>query len=202
MRRLFLPALALLTVFLPSCAYMQTHKNIEEAGRRYKGYQLEKPTQLLRSDGTWYIAATPAEYRLKHDIIHDNVFRKTNEPTMELQATQPGTAYHALSAHTATVLLRADGYAESHTLAREITQNPGPWLTSLPHATPHRVKAHIAGEENTAITYAPTPEKLSPGYRILSGLDLVVVDVPGTLLYNVAVPFIAPFVFFHEFLSE
>ncbi len=202
MRRLvpFLLALSL----LPSCAYMQTHKNVKELGRSYSGYKLDKPQQLFRSGNTWYVAATPAEYRLKHDAIHDNVFHKTHEPTMTLLAElSESPSYHALSDDTATILLRSDGYADNATLGREVTTNPQAWRSSLPSGTTiHPVKASIAGEASAAITHDPQPAELPLSYRLLSGLDFVFVDIPGTLLYNVAVPVILPFAFFHDFLSD
>ncbi len=200
----FLPALLAAVCLLPSCAYMQTHKNVREAGRSYKGYQLQKPQQLHRAGNTWYIEAVPAEFRLSHEIVHDNVFRKTNEPEMKLtRESCEATAYHALSAGSAAVLLREDGYADAEVISRELMESPLPWLSTLPHASStHSVKADVVGKESTAITYAPTPAEPPLGYQILSGIDLVLVDAPGTVIYNVAVPFMAPFVFFYEFLSE
>ncbi len=200
--RLALALLAAATL-LPSCAYMQTNKNVREMGRSYQGYKLTRPQHIYRSGNTWYVAATPATYRLSHDIMHDNVFRKTNDPTMELQSEEATTiAYHAISADTAAILLREDGYAEGTTIAREIMASSTPWLDALPHASAHAVKAQLAGEADTAITYSPQPAEVPFSYRVLSGLDFLLVDIPGTTIYNVAVPFIAPFVFFREFLSE
>ncbi len=201
LRHLWLALLA--ASLLPSCAYMQTHKNVRAMGRSYQGYKLTHPQHIYRSGDTWYVAATPATYRLSHDIVHDNVFRKTNEPVMELQSEVPTTlAYHAISADTAAILLREDGYAETSTIAREITTHPSPWLDSLPGASAHAVKAHLKGDASTAITYSPQPAEVPFAYRVLGGIDFVLVDIPGTVIYNVAVPFIAPFVFFHEFLNE
>ncbi len=192
----------LAAAFLPSCAYMQTHKNVREQGQSYQGYQLTKPGHIYQSKGHWYIAATPATYRRTHDVVHDKVFRKTQPPVMELLTREPSAAYHRISPHTAAVLLRRDGYVDSTSLAHEVEQNATPWLTSLPHAAAHAVKAEVAGPESNAITYQPTPGEVPLRYRILSGLDLVFVDVPGTIAYNVAVPFIAPFIFFYEFLQN
>ncbi len=194
--------LALLPL-LPSCAYMQTHKNVEELGRTYQGYQLEKPRQLYRSGHTWYVAATPTEFRLTYPSVHDKVLRDSNAPQMTpLQPASTTPAYHSLSPHTATVLLRADGYADQESLAGEISRSSDPWLTSLPGASTHTVQAHIAGAPTTPITYDPTPAELPFRYRFLSGLDLVFIDAPGTLAYNIAVPFFLPFVFFYDFLNE
>ncbi len=196
-------ALASVLALLPSCAYMQTHKNVLEKGQSYKGHKLDKPRELFRSGNTWYVAATPAEYRLRYDFVHDNVFRKSHEPTMQLETLLADSpSFHAISADTAAVLLRSDGYADNATLAREVKESASPWLVSLPSASAHPVKAMVAGEDSVAITSSPAPEEVPFGYQVLSGLDLVFVDAPGTLLYNVAVPFIAPFVFFSEFLEE
>ncbi len=190
------------SLLLPSCAYMQTNKSVRELAKNYKGYKLEQPRQLYRSGGTWYVAATPAEYHLSHDFVHDNVFYKTNDPVMKLRETGTGTAYHAISASTATVLMRPDGYVDSAILAQELMESNSPWLSELPHATTHAVQAQLVGEEQTAITYSPDTAENAWLYQFLGGLDFLVVDVPGTVIYNVAVPFMAPFVFFHEFLSE
>ncbi len=191
------------TTLLPSCAYMQTHKNVREWGRSYHGHKLEKPTRLYRSGNSWYIAATPATYGLSHDVLHDNVFYKTNEPTMKLREEQTGTtAYHRLSASTATILLRSDGYADTETLARELAQSPEPWLDSLPHATTRPVVAELAGPDSAAVTGSPSPAQVPLSYKLLGNLDFVLIDVPGTVAYNVAVPVIVPFVFFYQFLNE
>jgi hypothetical protein len=37
---------------------------------------------------------------------------------------------------------------------------------------------------------------------VLAVVDKYTVDAVGTLGYNIAIPFMAPFVFFSEFLSE
>ncbi len=198
-----LAATLLLATLLPSCAYMQTNKNVEEQGRIFPGYSLEKPRQLHRVGDAWYVEATPADYRLHHDYVHDNVFRKTNEPEMKLLgATADSPAYHAISPHTAAVLLREDGYATSEALSKELSESTEPWLTSLPSSTTHTVKAQVEGTDTISITREPTPAEVPLGYRFLSKLDFLIVDIPGTVLYNMAVPVIAPFVFFSEFLEE
>ncbi len=201
MKPLSLIALAA-ALALSSCAYMQTHKNVSEMGSTYKGYQLHQPRQLYQSGGQWYVAAVPAEYRMSHDLVHDNIFRKTNEPTLKLVRAESSPAYHSISPSTAAVLLQENGYMDAATLAQEIHESHAPWLPSLPHATPHPVRAQFAGEPSAPVTSTRTPEQTPLVWKTLSGLDFVVVDIPGTVVYNVAVPFIAPFVFFYEFLSE
>ncbi len=198
-----LPLSLTLLAFLPSCAYVQTHKNVEEYGRTFPGHQLEKPAELYRSGSTWYLAATPATFRRHHDPIHDQVFRGTHEPHMQLLSlTADAPAYHAISPHTAAVLLRPDGYADTASLAAEISRTPSLWVSSLPNASCHKVQARVAGDKAVPLTTSPTPAEIPFGYRVLSGLDLLCIDAPGTVLYNVAIPVIAPFVFFSEFLSD
>ena len=46
------------------------------------------------------------------------------------------------------------------------------------------------------------PEKKPIWSRALGKADLVLVDFPATLVYNVAIPIMAPFVFFYEFTHE
>ncbi len=194
---------ALSLLLLPSCAYMQTHRNVREQGRVFPGYQLSKPDRVYRSGSSWFLAAAPATFRREYDPIHDPVLLQTGEPVMSLlQADANAPAFHPISPHTATVLLRADGYADTGSLCRELSQSPEAWRSSLPHASAHPVKALVAGEETLPVTLSPSPENPPFAYRFLSGVDLVFVDVPGTLVYNLAVPFIAPFKFFRDFLAN
>ncbi len=201
-KALWLLAAMLPAAMLPSCAYVQTNKNVRELGRGYPGYKLDKPQEIYRSGNSWYVAATPAEYRLSHDLVHDNVFRKTNEPEMVLRHAETGrVAYHKLSDSTADVLLRDDGYAETATIAHELAESTEPWVDSLPGARVQQTRAQVTGNASEAVTGQPTPAEVPLGYQVLSGVDFVVIDIPTTVAYNVAVPFIAPFVFFYEFLS-
>ncbi len=197
--RLLAPGLLLLVT---SCAYVQTHKNVEERERSYRGHHLTTPTAVYSRGGQWYLAALPADFRKHYPTVHDTVFQGQEEAHMRLVGKSGNTpAYQRISEGTARVLMREDGYAELQTLADELRSSPGEWKSSLPGAKAHPVRAQLVGEPAAII---PPTEKteLSFGTRALSSLAFTFVDVPGTVLYNVAIPLAAPVVFFRDFLSE
>lgn len=187
---------------------MQTHKNVKEMGSYYEGQQFLPPSQqtlsLYRRGDQWYIAAQAARFRLKYPAIYDSIFcTHDNAPRHQLiEGSQAGVVYHPLSAGTAAVLQRADGYADLDTLAEEIRMTPGEWTHTLPGAQRYPVRAQIHGEQAVSLLGKRRPEEIPLSRRILSNIDFVCVDIPGTLIYNVAIPVMAPFVFFHEFLKN
>ncbi len=187
---------------LSSCAYVQVHKNVEENGRSFAGHQFTTPAKVYQHKGQWFLAATPAEYRLQHPAVHDSIFQGQTETEMRLisQANEQ-VAYHPISAGTAKVLMREDGYADLQTLADELKSRPGNWLTELPGAAAHPIRAQLVGKP-VAITSGSTPEEPGFGSKALGSVVFVLVDVPGTLLYNVAIPIAAPIVFFRDFFAE
>lgn len=190
-------------VFLSSCAYMQTHKNIEETGREHTGYQLNSEMQLYRAGGDYYLAVEQQRLRMHYPAIYDSIFLiQNNEPEFIQIGNDQTRVYHKISAGTATVLQREDGYAELSVLSDELRNNDTGWLKTLPAgAQSCSIKADIAG---TATTWAEpgSGTEVSTSMQILSTLDEVIIDWPGTILYNLAIPVMAPFVFFHEFLDE
>lgn len=187
---------------------MQTHKNVKQMGSYYEGQQILPPSQqplfLYRRGKEWYIAAHAARFRLKYPVIYDSVFRtRDNAPYHELiEGSSSGVVYHPLSAGTAAVLQRADGYADLETLAEEIRMTPGEWVDALPGAQAYPVRAQIRGEKAVSLLGKRHPAEVPLSRSLLSRLDFVCVDIPGTLAYNVAIPVMAPFVFFHEFLKN
>ncbi len=194
--------LSALGLSLSSCAYVQVHKNVEESSRSFAGHQFNTPEKVYQQGGQWYLAASPAEYRLHHPTVHDSVFQGQTETDMRLiSSSSTQLAYHPISAGTAKVLMREDGYADLQTLADELKSKSGGWRTELPGATAHPIRAQLVGKP-VAITGNSTPEEPSFGSKALGSLVFAFVDVPGTLLYNVAIPFAAPVVFFRDFLAE
>ena len=191
------------SVFLPSCAYMQTHKNIEESFRTHQGYTLQPELKLYKAGQKYYLAVGEQELRKHYPVIHDSVFMKqSNAPTYEIVSGGSQKMYREISAGTAQVLQRNDGYAELQTLSDELMQAGTPWLRQLPAgAAPCRIAAEIQGSEVTTSTGTVT-ETSPAAATILSTIDQVCIDWPGTVLYNVAIPVMAPFVFFYEFLNE
>lgn len=190
-------------VFLSSCAYMQTHKNIEENSREHIGYQLNSGIQLYRAGGDYYLAVEQQRLRMHYPAIYDSIFLiRNNEPEFIKLGDEQTRVYRRISTGTATVLQREDGYAELNVLSDELRSSNTDWLTSLPAgARPCSIKADISGKEATWLQPGSGTE-VSAGIRTLSTLDEVFVDWPGTVLYNLAIPVMAPFVFFHEFLNE
>lgn len=204
--RIFLPVLAVCSLTLSSCAYMQTHKNVRERGCYYEGQLLPPPSQealsLYRKGGEWYLAARKAQFRLKYPVVYDSVFRTyDNEPRHQLLSDGQSheVVYHPISAGTAAVLQRADGYAELETMAEELRTTPGEWTASLPGAVSYPVRAQIVGDRAVTLLGKRHPSQIPLSNRILSQVDRVLIDFPGTLVYNVSIPFMAPFVFFREF---
>lgn len=196
-------------VFMSSCAYMQTNKNVAEMGCRYEGKLVEMPNcstwNIYKSGGKWYIAAKKVELKKHYPVIRDTIlYTENNEPTYEIlpNANQHKVCYHPISEGTAQVLMRTDGYADLGDLAEEIKNTPGDWVDTLSHARSYPIRAHVECPKDMndrLIAGARTPEKTPFGNQVLSGIELVLIDTPGTILYNVAIPLMAPIKFFSEF---
>lgn len=205
MKRLYLIA-ALTGLFMSSCAYMQTGKNIREAGKQYEGCELTTEDMVLcNSRGSWYLAAPAETFAKSYPVIHDSVLLSgNNEPRYTSIKKNGGLCYMPISDGTAAILQMTDGYARPDDLAIEINRLSAtrPITTELPGATRHKIVASLSpAEKPVVITHSCAPEEISLTRRIIAGLDFAVVDIPGTLAYNVAIPVMVPFVFFHDFLK-
>lgn len=192
------------SIALSSCAYLQTHKNVEQAHTHYDGQILRADTmELHRSGDTWYLSARRAKYRLVYPIVHDEVFRKFDtEPSFHLLENSSENIYHPISAASAQVLQRRDGYFTLNALAADIKRTPGTWVMDLPNAQRHNIEAEVTGTRKCYMEQQRIPQETPSMDKTLGYLDFVFVDIPGTLLYNVSIPLMAPFVFFSEFLSD
>lgn len=191
------------SVFLSSCAYMQTHKNIQENYQEHTGYRLTPQLELYRAGGHYYLAAEKQQLRLHYPVIHDSIFLSgNNEPTLEKVNSDTVKVYRRISDGTAQVLQLQDGYATLPVLSDEIKNSSSPWLPALP-AGAHRCTTQATVEGNPETWKEGEATREAPfSIRLLSKADQVLVDWPGTILYNVAIPIMAPFVFFHEFLND
>lgn len=192
-------------LLLSSCAYVQTHKNVQEMSTYYEGHLLDSSTiGLYEHQGKWYLSARRAQYKLKYPIVHDEVLRKGDEtPKFKLINTDTiHTIYHPISDTAAQILKRSDGYFRLKGLAEEINRTPGGWTDNLPGATKHFIAADIAGPSHFYMEDKRVPDEPPMSDEILSKIDFVLVDVPGTLVYNVAIPIMAPFIFFQEFFEN
>lgn len=214
MKRLFLSIILFSTVllFMNSCAYVQTHKQVEEWGCCYDGKLINNENSstwnIYKCDGKWYLPAQKVVLTKDYPAIKDTLlFSENNDPVYTIKEDNDSTciSYHPISAGTAEVLMRADGYAILQDLAEEIKATPGEWRDSLPGAKKYTIKAQIEDRHNTVaklIAGQRTPVETPVINDVLSKLDFIIVDVPGTVIYNVAIPFMAPFKFFSEFLSN
>lgn len=202
----FFSALLFSAILLSSCAYMQTHKNIREAPLSYSGYHMTRSPELYQAGNKWYIGVESRTLRKEYPVIHDEVLLKRNNAPrwVEMETEQSsGMIYHEISRGTALVLQRKDGFATTYDLAGEIDDSGHKWCSTLPAGAIRRgVQAEIIGSDTNLPTKLLPEQGVPTGIRILSWADKVLIDYPGTVLYNVAIPFMAPFIFFYEFLHE
>ncbi len=205
--------IAALLSFVPSCAYMQTSKQVAEIGCIYPAKQLTfdncSTWNIYKHRGKWYISAKAIQLKKKYPTFKDTLlFVRNNEPWYELSDdTTPSETlyYHTISEGTAKVLLMSDGYASIADLAKEIRDTPGEWVQVLPGAKAYGVKAQLEGisaTNNSYIIDTDSTYQRSLANKVLSTADCILVDVPGTVAYNVLIPFMAPFKFFSDFLSN
>ncbi len=188
---------------LSSCAYMQTHKNIEEYFTPRTGYHINQELELYQAGGNYYLAADKQTLRVKYPAVHDSVFLKddNNPKLINLNSDSP-KVYREISQGTAVVLQTKNGYADLSVLSEELKSMNTEWLDALPTGARRcSIQAEIAGLPVTWLSKTSSDE--IPLYaKTLSSIDQVIIDWPGTALYNVAIPVMAPFVFFHKFLTE
>lgn len=199
--------LALFSLLTCSCAYFQTHKNIRAGGTKYSGCQLkQEEISLVQHGSQWYIKAPALTLQKQYPAIHDSVLLTDNNAPTYTPCEEPtGHFYLPISTGTATTLTLADGYANIHDLAGEITrlQSDSPFARALPSSRTHRITAQLDGSGTpTIINYSAKPQEVSWTRNLLSKVDFVLIDVPGTVLYNVAIPVMAPIIFFKDFLNE
>lgn len=198
-------SLAAVAALLPSCAYMQTNKNIRERGATYHGSELKAESLgLHRKSGKWYLSSPSGNYSKHYPVIHDEVFfKEDNSPTYTLMQTDGKRLYYPISSGTAACLQRADGYAQTDALVTEIQRFGESPMAELPGAAKCPIRAEVVQGKRTAMLPGPrSPQEPELSRRVLAEVDAYTVDAVGTLVYNVAIPFMAPFVFFSEFLSE
>lgn len=189
---------------------MQTNKNVAEWGSHYIGAEIcANSLELYSRAGEWYLAAPKLLLKRHYPIIYDSVYlNKNNELTVEVMGSHidGSEIYMPISAGTARVLQRSDGYAELKTLLAESYASGKKALSDLPGAQKHPILAELAtaGDDDRSVYYISecVPEQPSSGMKYLSMIDKYTVDVIGTVVYNVAIPVMAPFRFFSEFLSE
>lgn len=192
-----------------SCAYMQTHKQVAEMGCSYRGNMISKDDcstwNIYLSQGKWYLPAQEVTLHKDYPVVKDTILHTENNEPEYLIKEEKGphkVAYYQISDGTAQVLMRRDGYANIEDLVTEITVLSSTPKAALKGATKHPILADIATprtKEKGIILGERTPEDTPFINQILSKVDLVLVDVPGTILYNLAIPIMSPIKFFSEF---
>ena len=141
-------AVAVSIGLLSSCAYVQTHKNVEEMGSYFEGEVLDtRDMGLYKKDGRWYISATKAKFKVHYPVVHDSVFRRNDySPKYELLNTHKQTVvYHPISTYAANILQKSDGYFQLRALGDEIYRTEGAWVEQLPGAARVPISAEIGG---------------------------------------------------------
>lgn len=206
MKWLLLPLL-----LLSSCAYVQTHRNLAELFREKPGYSLQVPIAQSTQQGKNYLRGHCETLRKHYPNIHDSVLLTSNNEIRWCSTEQGSECLLPISSGTATVLRQQDGYAYYNTLLDEIqseirkghqpiTVQQG---KTLPAA--HRIAGQVDGQQqDEQYIEDPTAPDVSLSFpeELLVQTDRVLIDWPLTLAYNVAIPMMAPFVFFSEFLSN
>ena len=195
---------------LNSCAYTQFNKQITEKATVYNGFAVELPLSLYSSQEGWFVKVRKLEVQKIKPFVHDSIML-TDRSKESLGTPKPFSHYTEyqyikISDGTAAVLRRTDGYATLETLCDELKAGyKQGCIAELSDCIQHRVYAQIKTEQgNIAYVAADGQPIRKPGVgtKVLSKAALVCVDVPGTVIYNVSMPIMAPFIFFHDFLSE
>lgn len=205
-----LSAFALACLMLSSCAQLQTRRNVTELGADYEGIVCDPPRVLYVQGGRSYVKVYVRRLEKRYPVLRDKVFfsEQKSEPSYSILQSADSEEkvshlYLPLSASTADVLRRENGYSSMDVLMKELIAGRDQAKTSLPGAVAVPVRALVDGERSLhAFESTRNPAKPGMALQALSKLDLVFVDVPGTLLYNVAIPVIEPFVFFKRFFTE
>ncbi len=200
MKRIFLALACLCASLVSSCSYMQLHKNVEQYGDYYEGFEAMHPEVVYESKGKWYLKGKKYHLRLDYPLIYDTVFMEGGKPQLEHVGESQGDAYLEISEGTSIALREKNGYATLPILQREIQEmNVTPIDQLAPDAITYRVQAEIPpSEAPIRITHADIHTNRSGLTTTLSYLTLAFVDVPGTIAYNVSIPFMAPFYFFYN----
>lgn len=181
---------------------MQTHQNVRLKDTSFNGQELTQPKQLFYAQGQWFIKAHAIELRKHYPAIDDTIFLDRELPYYsKLPSSSPKLVYLPISAGTAKILQDPQGYASMPVLQSEIEKaasNKSSFAREhLNAAQSFPIRATFEAHSGEFIITDGIPiQEPSQARRILAGLDMVFVDAPGTFLYNVAIPFMAPFYFF------
>lgn len=184
---------------------MQSYKNIQYSDVLLEGYELAQPEFIYQSYGKWYVQCHHYIYKKHFPLVHDTIFHDTAHISYSKRDDALKSSFHPISQSTATVLLRYTGFSSLDVIAQEIKDKPYKVAFHLPHAQKFKVKAkfdELSPEQESAlvtITEAPQPSSF---WRALSYADFIFIDIPGSVAYNVAIPFMAPYYFFKNIAAD
>ena len=195
-------------LILSSCAYVQTHRNVAEFFRSKPGYSLHLPIEQGTQQGRNYLLGHRETLRKHYPNIFDSILLTDNNEVQWRSIERGNTCLLPLSDGTAMVLKRRDGYAYIDSLLDEIRsemqKGQRPSISGTMPDT-HQVVAQVdIGSQQERYIDDPTipDDQLSFPEELLVQADRVIIDWPLTLAYNVAIPFMAPVIFFSEFLDN
>lgn len=195
-------------LILSSCAYVQTHRNVAESFRSKPGYSLHRPIEQGAQQGRNYLLGHRETLRKHYPNVFDSILLTDNNEVQWRSIERGQPCLLPLSDGTAMVLKRRDGYAYTDSLLDEIRsemrkgQRP---ITGETMPATHPVVAQVdrVSQQERYLDDPTIPdEKLSFPEELLVQADRVIIDWPLTLAYNVAIPFMAPVIFFSEFLDQ
>ncbi len=188
------------TSLLSSCSYMQLHKNVEQYGDYYEGFEADVPQIVYESKGKWYLKGKKYHLRYDYPLIYDTVFLEGGKPQLVHVGPSLGDAYLEISHGTSIALRERSGYATLPILQRELQEIGSTPLDSLAsNAIEYKIHAEIPHADHPIrVTHADIHTSKSSVTTALSYATLVFVDIPGTLVYNIAIPVMAPFYFFSD----
>lgn len=197
------------SLLLASCAQVQTHRSVREWGTTYEGIALDPPRVLYTQGDRSYLSVNCHRMEKDYPILRDKIFltQQNGEPEIQIlhptSDAQPRLMYVPLTTSTAQVLTHEQGYCTMDVLLDEVKSHMGEARESLPGARQQPVRALVDGKRTLyAFEETRSPKKPSMAQVWLSRVDRAVIDAPATLLYNVSIPVMEPFVFFYEFFTD
>ncbi|MGN0875012.1 MAG: hypothetical protein ACI4OZ_07480 [Akkermansia sp.] len=201
---LFLLSLGVL--LMPSCVYVQTHKNVEQIGSTTPMGKLERD-RLYRVGDDWCLRAHEVNTKLDYPLIRDEAFTGNTRPAIvsEVGPLSEEPIYIPVSEGTAAVMQREDGYVHIGDLVSEMERFKRHYTAEQARGKVRpagAIRAEAAGESGAVFVNLGKPSSPSAVGSVLGTADLVFVDTPATLAANALLPVIAPFYFFVDFLSH
>lgn len=203
-RSLFMLSLGVL--LMPSCVYVQTHKNMEQIGSTTPMGKLERDC-LYRVGDDWCLRAHEVNTKLDYPVIRDEAFTGNTRPPIVSEAgpLSDEPIYIPVSEGTAAVMQREDGYVHIGDLVSEMERFKRHYTAEQARGRVRpagAIRAESAGENGAVFVNLGKPSSPSAVGSVLGTADLVLVDTPATLAANALLPVIAPFYFFVDFLSH